>query len=182
MVIKAFYHNGVFSRAARYNKTKSGPNRCGERRKVFACPFVRLFPAPDFMVHRHQVNSDEARAVPRIEAFTIARTIITLRDDRLRRRAPGKSRSASVNFRLYLASVLPPTSNLPSIARENDMGGLEDCQDLRACRGPGLVGSLAGANRGDGLAAADIDGDLAIGAVIGTVHHGSRDFIARRDA
>jgi hypothetical protein len=62
------------------------------------------------------------------------------------------------------------------------MGGLEDCQDLRAYRGSGLVGSLAGDNRGDGLAAADIDGDLAIGGVIGTAHHGSRDFIACRYA
>jgi hypothetical protein len=62
------------------------------------------------------------------------------------------------------------------------MGGLEDCQDLRAWRGPGLVSALAGDNRGDGLAAADIDGDLAIDAVIGTANHGSRDFIARREA
>jgi hypothetical protein len=26
-----------------------------------------------------------------------------------------------------VASILPPANNLPSIARENDMGGLEDC-------------------------------------------------------
>jgi hypothetical protein len=32
-----------------------------------------------------------------------------------------------VNFRLFLASMLPPANNFPSIARENDMGGLEDC-------------------------------------------------------
>jgi hypothetical protein len=38
------------------------------------------------------------------------------------------------------------------------MRGLEDCQDLRARRGPGLVGSAPSDNRGDGLAAADIDG------------------------
>ena len=87
-----------------------------------------------------------------------------------------------VNFRLFLASMLPPANNFPSIARENDMGGLEDCEDLRAWRGPGLVGAVAGDNRGDGLAAADIDGDLAIGAVIGTASHGSRDFIACRQA
>jgi hypothetical protein len=38
------------------------------------------------------------------------------------------------------------------------MGALEDCQDLRAWSGPGRLGALAGDNRGDGLAAADIDG------------------------
>jgi hypothetical protein len=75
-------------------------------------------------------------------------------------------------------SISPPTNNLLSIGCENDMRGLEDCQDVRARRCPGLVGSLAGDNRGDGFAAADIDSNLAIGTVNGTANQGSRDFIA----
>jgi hypothetical protein len=62
------------------------------------------------------------------------------------------------------------------------VGSLEDCKDLRSYRSPGLVGSLAGNNCGNGLAVADIDGDLAVRAIIGAVNHYSIDFVARRDA
>src|SRR5579883_2863389 len=88
----------------------------------------------------------------------------------------------SIFCRWRRAPVLSCTSKLPSVACEDHMRGLEDCEDFGSLGGTHGIGTLAGYDGGERLAATDIDGDLAVNSIIRTACHNPRDLVARRDA